>query len=448
MDYYKILNVSSDASLKEIEQAYKDLSSFYNPENNVSKNALKRYREVNEAYKVLSEIKQREMYDKFHLNDLKEEEKEEREFIGIKSYLNSSSVFSYGDEIVSKESVNDIYLEVKLPYLYYLCGSEYTFGYSKEVLTYLDKDCPNCKGKGKVRKDNKVCVCPNCKGKGKDSSKSVIEEKITVECNGQEVMIDKDEYKIFVKFDFFDKDFYRVENNEIFIDYVVSEEDYQNGIDFTLKKDDFTLMINSVSFSNITYTFLDKIIHYNFILNKYAGKDIEAYLLTNEKLIYLNLNDFSYSSISDKEHTYKLNVDSNLLTLEGLGTKGYNDKNGNLIVHVINVKNEIDTKLFFNKKIKKVSALLFKLKGSYNNHFFKSNKEYDYDDKYIYLPSKAYKLASKNYLVFRIIYSLLYLIIPCVLYFIMGFNLAFVIVTLAFFAIYLIAINLLMEVKV
>ena len=90
-------------------------------------------------------------------------------------------------------------------------------------------------------------------------------------------------------------DFYRVENNEIFIDYVVSEEDYQNGIDFTLKKDDFTLMINSVSFSNITYTFLDKIIHYNFILNKYAGKDIEAYLLTNEKLIYLNLNDFSYS---------------------------------------------------------------------------------------------------------------------------------------------------------
>ena len=141
-------------------------------------------------------------------------------------------------------------------------------------------------------------------------------------------------------------------------------------------------------------------------------------------------------------------MDSNLLTLEGLGTKGYNDKNGNLIVHVINVKNEIDTKLFFNKKIKKVSALLFKLKGSYNNHFFKSNKEYDYDDKYIYLPSKAYKLASKNYLVFRIIYSLLYLIIPCVLYFIMGFNLAFVIVTLAFFAIYLIAINLLMEVKV
>ena len=252
MDYYKILNVSSDASLKEIEQAYKDLSSFYNPENNVSKNALKRYREVNEAYKVLSEIKQREMYDKFHLNDLKEEEKEEREFIGIKSYLNSSSVFSYGDEIVSKESVNDIYLEVKLPYLYYLCGSEYTFGYSKEVLTYLDKDCPNCKGKGKVRKDNKVCLCPNCKGKGKDSSKSVIEEKITVECNGQEVMIDKDEYKIFVKFDFFDKDFYRVENNEIFIDYVVSEEDYQNGIDFTLKKDDFTLMIISVSFSNIT----------------------------------------------------------------------------------------------------------------------------------------------------------------------------------------------------
>ena len=49
MDYYKILNVSEDASLKEIEQAYKDLASFYNPENNVSRNAYKKFREVNEA---------------------------------------------------------------------------------------------------------------------------------------------------------------------------------------------------------------------------------------------------------------------------------------------------------------------------------------------------------------------------------------------------------------
>ena len=70
MDYYKILNVNEDATLKEIEQAYKDLSSFYNPENNVSKNAYKRYREVSLAYKVLSEIKQREMYDRLHVKEM------------------------------------------------------------------------------------------------------------------------------------------------------------------------------------------------------------------------------------------------------------------------------------------------------------------------------------------------------------------------------------------
>ena len=448
MDYYKILNVASDASLKEIEQAYKDLSSFYNPENNVSKNALKRYREVNEAYRVLSEIKQREMYDKFHLLKIEEEEKEEREFIGIKSYLNKSNISSFSDEIVANDNIKDIHLKVKLPYIYYLTGSEYTVNYSREVLTYLESSCPVCLGRGKVRKENKVSVCPVCLGKGKDASRHVINEQVVIECNSEEIMIDKEDYKVYIEFDFYDKEYYVVENNEIFVNYVVSKEDYKTGIDFTLKKDDFMLKVNSVSFSNVTYTFLDKIIHYNFILDKYVGEDLEAYLLTHEKVIYLNLNDFTYLSESDKDHTYKLNIDSNLLTLEGLGKKGYNDKNGNLIVRVINVKNEEDKKLFFNKKIKKVSAMLFKLKGSYNSHFFKSNKGYDYDDKYIYLPSRAYKLASKNYLVFKMIYALLYIVIPFVLYLIMGFNLIFVITVLSFSLLYLIGVNLLMEVKV
>ena len=95
MDYYKILNVNEDATLKEIEQAYKDLSSFYNPENNVSKNAYKRYREVMLAYKVLSEIKQREMYDRLHVKENELHEEIKGEVIGIDSYISSSQINNY-----------------------------------------------------------------------------------------------------------------------------------------------------------------------------------------------------------------------------------------------------------------------------------------------------------------------------------------------------------------
>lgn len=448
MDYYKILNVSSDASLKEIEQSYKDLSSFYNPENNLSKNAFKRYREVNEAYKVLSEIKQREMYDKLHLKEIKEEEVEKGEYISINFYMNKKNSIEFYDDTFSSVNPKDIHLKVKLSYLYYLVSADYKVSYFKDELTYLDNDCPCCLGKGNVRFNNKVSVCPHCFGNGKDCIRNKVEEYVVVNCNDKNIIVDKDDYKIYIEFDFYDKDYYKEENNEIFVDYIVSQEDYKNGIHFELRKDDFVLNIDSVSFSNVTYTFLDKIIHYNFILDKYAGEDMEAYLISDKNLVYMNLNDFTYKFESDKDHTFKLLVENDTLTLEGLGKKGYNDKNGNLIIHVIRVKNDLDMKLFFNKKIKKVSALLFKLKGSYNNHFFNKEQGYDYDEKYIYLPSRAYKLASKNYFILKIIYSIVFLIVPFVMYLFMGFNMTFIISVLTFALLYLIVVNLLMEVKI
>ena len=69
------------------------------------------------------------------------------------------------------------------------------------------------------------------------------------------------------------------------------------------------------------------------------------------------------------------------------------------------------------------------------------------NDNYIYLPSKAYKLKSKNYFAFKIIYASLYLIVPLIMFLIMGFSSAFVISVLLFFVGYLLVSNLLMEVK-
>ena len=136
MDYYKILNLNESATLKEIEQAYKDLYSFYNPENNVSKNAYKKFREVNEAYRVLSEIKQKEMYDRLHV--VSEEEKEiiKGELVDVNSYLSSKiNVYKdYNEPISSNYDPRNIYLKVSLSYLYYLTGSDYEVSYLKKKL--------------------------------------------------------------------------------------------------------------------------------------------------------------------------------------------------------------------------------------------------------------------------------------------------------------------------
>ncbi|MER3460740.1 MAG: molecular chaperone DnaJ, partial [candidate division GAL15 bacterium] len=64
-DYYEILNVPRDASLEEIKAAYRRLAREYHPD--VRKDdpqAEERFKEINEAYQVLSDPQKRAEYDR------------------------------------------------------------------------------------------------------------------------------------------------------------------------------------------------------------------------------------------------------------------------------------------------------------------------------------------------------------------------------------------------
>ncbi len=64
-DYYEILGVSKNASTEELKRAYRKLALEWHPDRNKSPQAHEKFKEINEAYAVLSDDKKKETYDQF-----------------------------------------------------------------------------------------------------------------------------------------------------------------------------------------------------------------------------------------------------------------------------------------------------------------------------------------------------------------------------------------------
>ena len=64
-DYYEILGLKKTATAAEIKSAYRKMALKYHPDKNKESDAEQKFKEINEAYQVLSDEKKRQMYDQF-----------------------------------------------------------------------------------------------------------------------------------------------------------------------------------------------------------------------------------------------------------------------------------------------------------------------------------------------------------------------------------------------
>lgn len=83
-DYYEVLGVKKGASMEELKKAYRKLAVKYHPDKNPGdKQAEDRFKEINEAYAVLSDPKKKEQFDQYGSNTFHQRYSQEDIFKGF-----------------------------------------------------------------------------------------------------------------------------------------------------------------------------------------------------------------------------------------------------------------------------------------------------------------------------------------------------------------------------
>ncbi|MFH1547448.1 MAG: molecular chaperone DnaJ [bacterium] len=176
-DYYEVLGVSKESSQSEIKKAYRKLAKQYHPDHNKEVDSEEKFKEVREAYEVLSDEEKRKAYDQFgHAGT--------EGFTGASGFngFNGGSPFDMGDlgDILNNmfggggfggfdfgfdggggRSMrgSDINVSFKLGFEEAIWGKDIELKLRREII------CESCEGTG--AKDGKMDTCTQCGGKGR-----------------------------------------------------------------------------------------------------------------------------------------------------------------------------------------------------------------------------------------------------------------------------------------
>ena len=197
-DYYEVLGVSKSATKDEIKSAFRKLAKKYHPDISKEENAEEKFKEVQEAYSVLSDDNKRRQYDQFGHAGVGGSSAGFGGFNGAGFGFDASDLgdifddlfgagFGFGGSSNRKSNRtrrgSDILMQVDLTFEEAVFGCEKDF--DLDVVAECDKcdgkggfheeTCSRCHGSGTITSEQRTILgsfmtkttCPDCGGKGK-----------------------------------------------------------------------------------------------------------------------------------------------------------------------------------------------------------------------------------------------------------------------------------------
>lgn len=162
-DYYDVLGVERNASEDEIKAAFRKLARQYHPDVNKEPGAEEKFKEINEAYGVLSDREKRARYDRFGregLGNMGGFHDYTVDFGDLFEELFGSFGFSTGrSSRRSPRRGRDLQMQVNLTF------EEAVFGVEKEIEFQREEVCSRCNGSGAEPGTSPV-RCSTCNGHG------------------------------------------------------------------------------------------------------------------------------------------------------------------------------------------------------------------------------------------------------------------------------------------
>jgi len=197
-DYYEVLGISKDTQINEIKSQYRKLALKFHPDRNKSSEAAEHFKEISEAYAVLSDTKKRQLYDQHGHAGVDGRYSTEDIFRGAGfNFDDVGSIFEnlfggrgQGFGGFGRQRGSDLLHETFVSLEDVLNGKRMDLDLQKNV------DCPECNGSGCSPGTSKT-KCSDCDGQGqvRVSRNMGFSTFVTVQpcrkCSGQGMMIEK-----------------------------------------------------------------------------------------------------------------------------------------------------------------------------------------------------------------------------------------------------------------
>ena len=165
-DYYDILDVPRSASEEDVRKAFRKLAVEYHPDRNKSDGAAEQFKEINEAYQVLSDANKRGAYDRFGHNAVSGNGGA-RGFEGFENFGGFGDIFDafFGGGPTSRsrsataQRGSDLQQSVTIDF------EEAVFGSEAELEVHRTEVCAQCRG-SRSEPGTASTMCTDCGGSG------------------------------------------------------------------------------------------------------------------------------------------------------------------------------------------------------------------------------------------------------------------------------------------